>query len=250
MSDSTDPTAATDRRLPMILGAIAGVLLIAVIIALTVYLQRPTGAAPAASPTTAPSSDTAAAPTPTPSATETAEAASRLELSGTGFTLRTEDGTEFTHVWADEAAPAVAALTDFFGTAPEEDFVNGDSERWAYDVYVWDGFRFYDVFLSPGSKPRDQIPAPTYAAITGAAGDDVELVDEFGITVGDTLDTVRALGPISETTSPEGAVRLIFGADRGTFYTDGAREFRAFVDADPSGSEVAAITYSFSAPLG
>ena len=249
MSDLTDQTTPADRRLPIILGVIAGALLIAVIIALAVYLQRPSGAAPAADPSTP--SASAPAPAPTPTETETpAEAASRIEVSGGGFTIRTADGTEFTHTWADEAAPAVAALTELFGTAPEEDFVNGDSERWAYDVYVWDGFRFYDVFLSPGSKPRDQIPAPTYAAITGVSDEDVELVDEFGIAVGDPIEDARALGPISETTSPDGAVRLIFGADRGTFYTDGERDFRAFVDADPSGSEVASITFSFSAPLG
>lgn len=241
------------NRVPMILGAIAGVLLVAVIVVVSAYLLRatePTTAAPPAASSPAAPQPAPSTPQeqPQPSETPTPEppaAASTIALNGSGFTITSEDG-EFTHRWADDAAPAIAALTEAFGTAPEEDFVNGDAENWAYDIYVWEGFRLYDVFLGDGGRSRDEVPAPTYVAVTGSPAE-VGIVDEFGVAVGDSIDAVRDLGPIDEVELSGGGVRLVLGNNRGTFYNDGKRAFNAFVESDAAGQTVASITYTFRA---
>ncbi|MCK6079665.1 hypothetical protein KZX37_03400 [Microbacterium sp. EYE_5] len=241
------------NRTPMILGAVAGVMLIAAIVVVSVYLLRvtaPTTAGPAASESA--EADPAPQPStpqqqPQPSATPTEEAPSTaIALNGSGFTLTTADG-EFTHRWADDPAPAIEALTEAFGTAPEEDFVNGDAENWAYDIYVWKGFRFYDVFLGDGGRSRSEVPAPTYVAVTAGLPADVRVTNEFGITVGQSLDDARAKNPVDEVALTNGRVRLAFGDGRGTFYNDGNRVFSAFVESDESAQEVASVTYVFRA---
>lgn len=245
---------ANPNRVPMILGAVAGVLLVAVIVVVSVYLLRatePTTAAPPA-PTT---SQAAPQPAPSPSqdpepsepvAEEPPAAASTIEVNGSGFTVKTADGT-VDHKWADDSGPVIAALTKAFGTAPKEEFVNGDAENWAYDIYVWPGFRLYDVFLGDGGRSRGEVPAPTWIALTSGLPQDVQVANEFGVAVGDSLDQARNKGPFDEFTLTNGRVRLTYGEGRGKFYSNGSREFSAFVESDESGQKVASITYTFRA---
>lgn len=240
------------NRVPMILGAVAGVLLVAVIVVVSVYLLRvtaPTASEPAPPPAEssepAPPPPSTSQPTPTPTPTEEASTTA-IALSGSGFTVTTEEG-EFTHRWADDPAPAIEALTEAFGAAPAEDFVNGDAENWAYDIYVWKGFRFYDVFLGDGGRSRSEVPAPTYVSVTPGMPDDVEITNEFGVRVGDSIDQARSKGPFDEFALTSGRLRLIFGEGRGTFYNDGERVFSAFVESDESAQRVATITYTFRA---
>lgn len=240
------------NRTPLILGIIAGVLTVAVIIALVLLVTRPSGDGTTAPP--APEQSETAQPEPAQPAPdesdeqpEEAPATAKVAVNGLGITITQADGTEFTHAWADEAAPAIEALTELFGAAPAEDFQNGDAENWAYDIYVWDGFRFYDVFLGGGGRSRDEVPAPTYVAITGTAPAEVGIVDEFGVAVGDSMEEARAQDPTDEVELSDGRVRLAFGNNRGTFYTDGKRAFSAFVESDASAQTVASITYTFRA---
>lgn len=239
----------TERNRLIVLASIAGVLLIAVVIALVAYLQRsvPT-AAPAPSSTQAPAPEpetTSAAPTPT--ATTPAPAEKTIAMTTTGFAVSGPD-VDYEHTWGDPADAALAALTELFGAAPEEDFVNGDNEHWAYDIYVWDGFRFYDVFLSEGARPRDQIPAPTYAAFTAGGDETIEFETALGLSVGDSAEDVLALDPAAEVALPDGGTRYVFGPPS-TFYQDGARDFRAYVVTNADGA-VTSITYSSTEPLG
>ena len=242
----------TERRTLIILGSVAGALLIAVVVVLSVYLVQSTRSAspapepPAAPATTAP--PTSSAPVaPTPTATPTPDAEGPLiDVTGTGFTIaNAEDEVTFTHEWAGDAAPAIAALTEVFGAAPSEDFQNGDAENYAYNIYVWEGFRLYDVSLGEGNRPRAEVPAPTYVSFDTDIDDPVRVEDEFGVSLGMPIAEARALGPVSESALPDGGVRLVFGADRGSFYNDGARNFSAYVDSDAAGQSVQAITFGF-----
>ncbi|MDD7960991.1 hypothetical protein [Microbacterium thalli] len=231
-----------DRRTLVILSAIAAALVVAVIVVLVIYLtqsqQEPTAdPVPTAPATQAIPQQTGAPQAPSPS--ETAEAAtSGLSVTADGFTITDAAGaTVFTHVWADDAGPAIAALTELFGQAPTEDFQNGDAENYAYNIYVWEGFRLYDVFLNESNRPRSEVPAPTFVSFDSDI--DVPVTDDFGVELDMSADEVAALGP----DSGQGG-RFVFGSDRNTFYQDGQRRFGASVTVE--GTRVS-VTYTFRA---
>ncbi len=231
------------NRLPIVLGAIAAVLVVAVIVALSILLTRGSGTS-ATGPT--PSSDagtSGAAPSSTvPPADPAHPAATRVELTGAGFSITTATGEEgFTHGWGDDAAPAIAALTEAFGAAPAEGFQNGDAQHYAYTLYEWDGFTFADVSLGEGNKPREQVPDPTWAAATANTVGDVAVQAEFGLAIGLTPAEVDALHPDSSLPGPPPS--YLFGTDRNTFYQDGVRSFPVTVVAE--GGEVTRIVYRF-----
>ncbi|RLK52274.1 hypothetical protein [Microbacterium telephonicum] len=232
------------NRLPIILGAVAGVLVIAVVIALAILLTRGSGA-PASNATTPASDAGTTGPSPTsttPSADPAHPAATRVALASDGFSILTADGEEgFTHAWGDEAAPAIAALTDAFGAAPTEGFQNGDAQHYAYTLYEWAGFTFADVSLGAGNKPRTEVPDPTWVAYTENTVGDVAIHPEFGLAIGLTAAEVDALHPDSSVPGPPPA--YLFGTDRNTFYQDGVRAFPVTATAD--GGEVSTITYRF-----
>lgn len=238
-------------RTPLVLGVIAGVLLIAVVIAGSILFSRNTAGPAAPSTPVSTEAPPAAEPSdeesPTPEEPEEVEPSAMVSINGSGFTLVQADGTEFTHQWADDPQPAIAQLTELFGEAPTEDFQNGDAENWAYDIYIWDGLRFYDVFLGDGGRSRGEVPAPTYVTVTGGAPDTVAMGNEFGVAIGDPIDKVRGLDPVDEVQLSGGGVRLVLGSGRGTFYSDGKRTFSAFVQSDAAGDAVATITYTFRA---
>ncbi|MCT9819383.1 hypothetical protein N3K63_03680 [Microbacterium sp. W1N] len=230
------------NRVPIILGSVAAVLLVAVIVALTILLTRGSGT-PASSTQT-----DAAAPAPAPSASTPAAdpahpAAARIVLAADGFSIVDAEGEQtFRHGWGDEGAPAIAALTDAFGAPPTEGFQNGDAQHYAYTLYDWEGFRFADVSLSAGNKPREKVPDPTWVSYTANTVAGVEVGAEFGLAIGLTADEVEALHPDATTAGPPAAYR--FGTDRSTFYQDGVRSYTVTATAD-AGGEVAEIAYRF-----
>lgn len=234
----------SERTTLITLASVAGALLIAIVVVLVVYLVQsaptvedtsaPTSSSPAAPPAPAPSTEASTAP-----AAEVAE----VTVTGTGFTITDASGdTVLTHEWADEAAPAIAALTEAFGAPPTEDFQNGDSQNYAYDIYAWQGFRFYDVLLGAGNRPRAEVPAPTFVSYEANTVGEVAIVDEFGLEIGMTADEVRALDV--ETASTGGPAIVVGGAGRNTFYQDGVRSFPATVSTDIM-DKVSSVTYGF-----
>ncbi|MDQ1217615.1 hypothetical protein [Microbacterium arborescens] len=231
-----------DRRLLVILSSIAGLLVVAVVVVFAIYLsQQSQRQEPAADPVpTAPATQSIPQPsaTPQPSESPSAAATSGVAVTADGFTISDASGsTVFTHAWADDAAPAVAALTELFGAAPTEDFQNGDAENYAYKIYSWEGFRLYDVYLSESNRPRAEVPAPTF--ISYDSDIDVPVTDDFGVELDMSADEVAALGP----DSGQGG-SFVFGSDRNTFYQDGQRRFGAAVTVE--GSKVT-VTYTFRA---
>lgn len=251
-----EPRAAREPRAPrdpgeprsrstLILSIIAGILAVAVAVVVGIALTRPSGgdgtdgATPPNPVPPAPATSSTSTPTPTAPVTT-----STLTLAATGFTLQGEDGDEFTHAWADAAEPAIAALTEAFGSEPTTDVESGDSRTYAYTVYSWDGFRFADVLLSEGNKPRDQVDTPTYVGYSANEVGDVAITAEFGLSIGMSLADARELGPDSESTTAPPILR--FGSDRDTFFVDGARTYGVRVTTD--GTVVTDIVYRFTPP--
>lgn len=241
-------SSRSERTTLITLGSVAGALLVAIVVVLVIYLVQ---SAPNTEETSAPassaSSSPAAPPPPAaPSASPTVEPATdaaEVSVTGTGFTITDASGdVTFTHEWADESAPAVAALTELFGAAPTDDFQNGDSENYAYDIFVWPGFRLYDVRLGEGNRPRAEVPAPTFVSYDANTVGEATIADEFGIEIGMTSDEVRALGV--DVASTGGPALVVGGPGRNTFYQDGSRSFPATVTTDMR-DQVASVTYGF-----
>lgn len=243
-SSSGGSGSGGDRRTIAILSGVAALLVVAVVVVLAIYLaQQSQRQEPAADPVpSAPATQpvpqqTPASPGGSPSPSADA-ATSALAVNADGFTIADASGkTTFTHAWADDAAPAVAALTELFGQAPGEDFQNGDAENYAYKIYSWEGFRLYDVFLSEGNRPRSEVPAPTYVSFDSDI--DFPVTDDFGVDLDMTSAEIAALGPESGAGGS-----FVFGSDRNTFYQDGQRRFGAAVTVE--GSKVS-VTYTFRA---
>ncbi|GLJ80433.1 hypothetical protein [Microbacterium imperiale] len=218
-------TAATSRRPLIILGIVAGVLLIAALVVF-VLLQR--GAQPAAapsspSPTASASATATATPTPAPTPTSTSTPtdavprAAEVVMAATGFTIIDDDGSTLLEFrWRDEVGPVVAALTAAFGAEPELDVQPGDGTHFPdYTVYDWAGFTLYDMIVVEGDKPRDEYNVPTWASIRANEVNGVAIQPEFGLAVGSPVDAIRASGPDDEWAMPgEGAARFVFDIDR------------------------------------
>lgn len=222
-------------RAPLVLGIIAAVLAVAVIITLAIALTRPSQT-PAPAPEETEQSepaDTDAAPETAPS---TAPSTERLVFSATGFELTT-GSTTFTHAWGDEGAPAITALTKAFGQAPVESFRAGDTERYAYRVYTWDDFQFFDVALGEGNRPRAEVYAPTYASYSANKVDGVEIVGEFDVSIGESTADVVAAGP-DATIGEQFQFEL---ARDGAFHSTGTPEYPVVVSMHLS--TVVAVTY-------
>ena len=108
-----EPDERRDNRTPIVLGLVAGLLLVGVIIAFVLLFTRQTGD-PEPAPDEAPGQSAPQEPSteeqPAPEETEAAPDA-EVAVNGVGFTITQADGTEFAHRWADTAAPAIEALT-------------------------------------------------------------------------------------------------------------------------------------------
>ncbi len=236
------------NRTPIILGIIAGVLLVAVVITLSIYLMR--GATPTGADQTpaSPTEGEAPAPPPpaqtTPSAPEPSEPATDptgVVLSATGFTLSDDAGAEvFTFGWADDIAPAVEALTEAFGAAPTERAEAGNGSTYPdYTVYQWSGFALYDM-VATDDLPRDEYTQPSYLRYTANTVGDVAITAEFDLSIGAPVDELE---PADEWERGDGT-RIVFEPDRSGF-ADGTPSYAALADTD--GEAVTAILYYYYA---
>ncbi|RZI81936.1 MAG: hypothetical protein EOO67_18320 [Microbacterium sp.] len=233
-------------RFPIVLAIVAGVLAVAVIVTLVIALTRPAGPAAAPSPSTPASGpSTPAQQEETPEEPEETPAAdsNAVRLSAEGFALVDDAGAEvFSYGWSDPIDPAVAALTDAFGAAPEERTEKGNGTTYPdYTVYQWKGFALYDMVPIEGGKTRDEYTQPSYLRYTANTVGPLTIVPEFDLEIGMPIDDVRALDPDVETERGDG-VRLVFGADRSAF-ADGVPTYSVIVDTN--GDEVTAILYFY-----
>lgn len=232
------------NRTPLILAIVAGVLLVAVIVALVLAFTRPgtEAAVPPAPTTAAPQTPT---PRPTPSASASPDAVGEpvaIEFAGTGFALVDDKGrAAFTFAWRDEVAAAVAALTDAFGAAPTQRVEPGDGSHYPdYTVYQWNGFMLFDMIPSPGGSTRAEYPQPTYVLFSRAEVGGIRLVAERGLEIGMTVDAVRAASPDLEVPRGNvGAIRFVFDRARST----GVDPLQYSLFADTDGTVVTAILY-------
>ncbi|MBN9215187.1 MAG: hypothetical protein ABS62_01615 [Microbacterium sp. SCN 70-200] len=228
-------------RTPIVLGVIAGILLIAVIVTLAIALTRDNGAAPTPTQT----ETTAETTTPTSSPSETPDATGEpvaLQFSGTGFALvDAADEEVFTYGWADDAADAVAALTDAFGAEPTQRVEAGDGTHYPdYTVYQWDGFMLFDMIETAGGTPRAEYAQPSYTLFSRNEVGGIEMVAEQGLEIGMSVSGVRALGPDQEIPRGNvGATRFVFDQERSS--AEGAPQYSMFADTD--GTAVTSILY-------
>jgi hypothetical protein len=173
----------------------------AVVLAATVLVGC--ASTPSANPSTSPTPSGATDPTPTPTPTPTPEAdadadADAVILRADGFEIVAESGTVlFAHAWADDAAPAVAELTDAFASEPTISEKPGDGSHFPdYTVYAWGGFEFSDAIDL--QRPRDEYGFATTVFSSASAVNEVEITTESGIGVGSTFEEVIASGVEAE----------------------------------------------------
>ncbi|WP_336633331.1 hypothetical protein [Microbacterium sp. MMO-79] len=209
------PPTEERSRTPLILGIVAGVLFVAVVVALAFALTR--GSSSDATPVAPPTSEAPTAqPTPTPTKTP-ARVPVSLEFAATGFSLVDDTGAPvFRYAWTDDAATAVTALSKAFGAEPTQRVEPGDGSHYPdYTVYQWDGFMLFDMIESAGGTPRDQYPQPSYTLFSRNRVGGIEIVAERGLTIGMSVDAVRALGPDAEIPRGNvGAIRFVFDRSR------------------------------------
>lgn len=237
----------TDRnRTPLILGIVAGALLIAVIVVLSIYLMRDTGS-PGAQPQTPASTGQSTQPPaqtpseqPEPEPTDEVPEPTGVALSATGFTLRDESGAEvFSYGWGDDAEAAVVELTTALGDAPSKRVEAGNGSTYPdYTVYQWSGFALYDM-VPTDALPRDEYTQPSYLRYTANTVGDVKITAEFGLSIGAAVDT---LDPADQWDRGSGTTRIVFEPDRSGF-SGGAPSYSALADTD--GDAVTAILYYY-----
>ena len=237
----------TDRnRTPLILGIIAGVLAVAVVITLVIYLTRPRTDAsqPAPSAPASAPEDTAPSGSDQPSESEapTGEPA-ELELSATGFTLVDAAGTElFAYGWRDDAQQAVTELSEAFGAAPGTRTEAGNGTNYPdYTVYAWEGFSLYDMVPIDGGATRDEYSQPSYLRVAANTVGDIAITAEFDVEIGMPVDDVRSATPDREAERGSG-IRFVFGADRSSV-SGGIPSYSMIVDTN--GDAVTAILYFY-----
>ncbi|WP_431803509.1 hypothetical protein [Microbacterium sp. bgisy203] len=237
------PGSGGGSRTPLILGIIAGILLIAVIVTLAIALTRPSGdAQPAPAPPTSEPGTASPAPTPTATATDEVGPPTAMTFSGTGFVLTDEDGDEvFTYAWRDDAQDAVDALTEAFGAAPTQRVEPGDGTHYPdYTVYQWDGFLLFDMIESTGGATRDTYPQPSYVLFSRNEVGGIAMEAEHGLEIGMPIAAVRAAGPDQEIPRGNvGAIRFVFDQERSA--GDDPLQYSTFADTD--GSVVTAVLY-------
>ncbi|MDD7928409.1 hypothetical protein [Microbacterium thalli] len=250
-------TTATSRRPLIILGIVAGVLLIA---ALVVFLlmQRgvqptaaPSSLSPTASASATPTATPTPAPTPTSTPTDVQPQAAEVVMAATGFTIVADDGSTLLEFrWRDEVEPAVAALAAAFGEEPELGVHPGDGSHFPdYTMYDWAGFTLYDMIVADERVPRDSFGIPSWASLRANEVSGVALRPEFGLAIGMDVDSVRATGPEQESDLREHGDGLHFAFDIGRtspWPEEGSTEdytYSVFANTDEAATEVTEITY-------
>ncbi|MGN8551122.1 UNVERIFIED_CONTAM: hypothetical protein OHV15_00870 [Microbacterium sp. SLM126] len=166
--------------------------LVSVLVFVSALVGCTTAPAPSATGEAAPSRAATAEPTPTPTPTPTPEAADAIVIRVDGFDIVTESGTVlFSHEWPDEAAPAVAELTEIFGSEPTtQDTSTGNTHFPDYREYTWSGFQFDDAINL--ERPRDQYFRSTGVHVNVAEVNGIAVVAEPGVGVGSTYEQALA----------------------------------------------------------
>ncbi len=236
-------------RTPLILGIVAGVLLVAVVVTLGFALTRGSSTA---SPADTPSSDASTAaptaqPSPSPSASSDAVGVPvALKFGGTGFTLVDKNAkTVFSYEWRDKAADAVTELTAAFGAAPTQRVEPGDGSSYPdYTVYQWEGFLLYDMVDGTGGAQRATFTQPSYATFSRNEVGPISMTAEHGLKIGSPVTAVRAAGPSQEVPRGNvGSIRFIFDQSR----SSAGPPVQYSMIADTDGSTVTAVLYYFAA---
>ncbi|MBN9223705.1 hypothetical protein [Microbacterium sp. SCN 70-27] len=231
-------------RTPLVLGIVAAVLFVAVVVTLAVALTRPRDEA---SPAPAPPPSSSEAPAPAPSQSQTTAPdevgePTALDFSGAGFTLVDDDKrTVFTFGWRDDVAPAVSALTKAFGAPPTQRVEPGDGSHYPdYTVYQWDGFMLFDMIPTPGGTSRADYAQPSYALFSRNEVGGIAMTAEHGLTIGMTVDAVRAATPDAEIPRGNvGAIRFAFDTARSSI--GDPLQYSTFADTD--GTVVTRVLY-------
>ncbi|MFF2494744.1 hypothetical protein [Agromyces sp. NPDC058064] len=152
-------------------------------------------AATAPAPATTPSpaeSPVESSSTPEPAEPETAE----IVVDGSGFSLVDADGaTTFTHLWPDEVAPAVAALTEAFGADPVMSLRDGSGGHYAdFDLYTWGDFTLGDAVGL--EKPRADYFLPSLVEVAAPEIEGIAVRSASGPTVGSPVSEVVLVTPL------------------------------------------------------
>ncbi|MCD2442728.1 hypothetical protein LQ757_10630 [Agromyces sp. SYSU K20354] len=152
-----------------------------------------TGCAAAAAGPSTPSPTAVVTETPTPAPEPVA---AEIVVSGVGFTLVDTAGeTVFTHAWADEVAPAVAALTGAFQSEPTMSLRDGSGGHFAdFDLYTWGAFTLGDAVDL--EKPRADYFLPSLVEVTEPEVAGITVVTSSGFAVGSTVAAVSEVEPL------------------------------------------------------
>lgn len=172
-------------------------MLVAVAVAVAVALAAVALAgctATASTPTTPTPSGTPSAPSASPEPVEPEVAA--IIVDGAGFSLvDTDDTTTFTHLWAAEVAPAVAALTEAFGSDPVRSLRDGSGGHYAdFELYTWGDFTLGDAVGL--EKPRADYFLPSLIEVTAPAIEGIAVRSASGPRVGSPVSEVAAVTPL------------------------------------------------------
>ena len=138
-------------------------------------------------------------PTPEPEAVP-----AEIVVSAVGFTLVDSAGeTVFTHVWADEVAPAVEALSDAFQSEPTRSTRDGSGGHFAdFDLYTWGAFTLGDAVGL--EKARTDYFLPSLIEVTEAEVAGITVLAASGVGVGSTVADVNDIEPLVREASPDG----------------------------------------------
>src|SRR5690606_25538741 len=158
------------------------------VLAATLLVLTACAAAPAATQSPMPTPLVPVEPTPGVVTPPAEPEAWGVLVTGGGFAIVAKGGEPlFEHVWADEAAPALVALEEAFGSAPAESIVKGDGMHYGdFALYSWEGFAFADVLGL--TKPRTDYFLPSYVEISAPTTAGLVLRTVSGVAVGTTLD--------------------------------------------------------------
>ena len=161
------------------------------------------GCAPSAPASSTPSpTGPAVSETPTP---EPEPVATEIIVSGAGFTVIDSSGaTVFTHVWADEVAPAVAVLTDAFQLEPTMSTRDGSGGHYAdFDLYTWGAFTLGDAVGL--EKARADYFLPSLVEVTAAEVEGISVLAASGVGVGSTVASVEGIEPLIRSADEDAA---------------------------------------------
>jgi len=162
------------------------------------------GCAAAAPSSNAPSPTAPAAVTVTPTP-EPEPVPAEIVVSGAGFTLvDTAGDTVFTHLWADEVAPAVEALSGAFQSEPTMSTRERAGGHYPeFDLYTWGAFTLGDAVGL--EKARTDYFLPSLIEVTEPEVAGITVQAASGVGVGSTVEAVNEIEPLIREASPDGA---------------------------------------------